>query len=137
MPTIQPPKEGEPDVAEQLTSGEIAGFGSFLMTHNIGVTLTAFALGITLGIGTAWLMFYNGVTTGALAAVFYDAGAVRPFAAGILPHGVVEIPAMLIGGAAGSCWLKGCGRQSRGRARRRWLKRARKRCSCWPASFRC
>ncbi len=103
MPTIQPPKEGEPDVpaSHQQTSGQTVGFAGFLMTHNIGATLMAFALGITLGIGTAWLIFYQGVGTGALAYAFYHAHATRAFATGILPHGVLEIPAMLIGGAAG------------------------------------
>lgn len=103
MPTIQPPKQGEPDVAveQQQTSGQVAGFAGLLMTHNIGATLMIFALGITLGLGTAWLLFYQGVGTGALAVAFYHAGATRAFATGILPHGVLEIPAMLIGGAAG------------------------------------
>jgi uncharacterized membrane protein SpoIIM required for sporulation len=107
MPTIQPPKEGEPDVAEQASVSQVTEFAGFLMTHNISVTLVAFALGITFGVVTAWLMFYNGVFTGALAAVFYDAGALRAFATGILPHGVLEIPAMLIGGAAGFVLARG------------------------------
>jgi len=101
MPTIQPPKPGEPDVDEQMTSSQFAEFASHLVTNNIGVSLTAFALGVTLGIGTAWFLFYNGVLMGALGAVFVDAGAWRAFATGILPHGVLEIPAILIGGAAG------------------------------------
>jgi uncharacterized membrane protein SpoIIM required for sporulation len=107
MPTIQPPKEGEPEVSEQLPSGLVAGFASFLMAHNISVTLVAFALGITLGIGTGWLMFYNGVMTGAIAAVFYEGSALRALATGILPHGVLEIPAMLIGGTAGFVLAQG------------------------------
>jgi uncharacterized membrane protein SpoIIM required for sporulation len=101
MATIQPPKPGEPDVSEQLPSGQVLGGMAMLMTHNTTVTFVAFALGLTLGIGTAWFMFYNGILLGALGAVFYDAGATRAFATGILPHGVLEIPAMLIGGAAG------------------------------------
>jgi uncharacterized membrane protein SpoIIM required for sporulation len=101
MPTIQPPREGEEDRTPTLSSGELAGFTSFLFTHNVGVSLVAFALGMTFGIGTAWLMFSNGVLTGALMAVFLEAGQLRAFATGILPHGVLEIPACLIGGAAG------------------------------------
>src|SRR5262249_19047722 len=96
MPMIQPGQDGP-----ALSTGDLAGFSSFLFTHNVGVTLTAFALGITLGLGTAWLMFYNGVMMGALGAVFYEADQMRAFATGILPHGVVEIPAALLGGAAG------------------------------------
>jgi uncharacterized membrane protein SpoIIM required for sporulation len=107
MPTIQPPKEGEEDRSPTLGTGELAGFSSFLFTHNVGVTLVAAAFGMTLGIGTAWLMFYNGVTTGALWAVFLEAGQSRAFATGILPHGVLEIPACLLGGAAGFVLAKG------------------------------
>ncbi len=96
MPTIQPGQEGP-----LMSTGELAQFSTFLFTNNVGVTLTAFALGITLGLGTAWLMFYNGVLMGALAAIFCEAGQLTAFATGILPHGVVEIPAALLGGAAG------------------------------------
>ena len=103
MPTIRP---DEPNGA-LLSSGQLAAFSSFLFTHNMTVTLVAFALGITLGIGTAWLMFYNGIMTGALGAVFVEAGQSLAFATGILPHGVLEIPAALIGGAAGFVLAQG------------------------------
>jgi uncharacterized membrane protein SpoIIM required for sporulation len=101
MPTIQPPKEGEADLQPALPPAQIAEFSSFLFTHNTTVTLVAFAVGIFFGVGSAWLMFYNGVTTGALMAVFWQAHQLTAFATGILPHGVIEIPAMLIGGSAG------------------------------------
>ena len=61
----------------------------------------AFALGITFGIGTAWLMWTTGVMLGTLGAVFIEAGQFRSYCTGILPHGVLEIPSCLIGGAAG------------------------------------
>jgi uncharacterized membrane protein SpoIIM required for sporulation len=99
FPTIQPGDEEER--APVIDTGHLAEFSAHLWANNVGVTLTAFALGITLGLGTAWLMFYNGVITGALWAVFWEAGQLRAFATGILPHGVVEIPAALLGGAAG------------------------------------
>jgi uncharacterized membrane protein SpoIIM required for sporulation len=53
------------------------------------------------------MMFYNGVLTGVLAAVFVEAGQLSAFATGILPHGVLEIPACLIGGAAGFVLAQG------------------------------
>jgi uncharacterized membrane protein SpoIIM required for sporulation len=96
MPTIQPGQEGP-----LMSTGELSAFSTFLFTNNVSVTLAAFALGITLGLGTAWMMFYNGVLMGALGAVFYEADQMTAFATGILPHGVVEIPAALLGGAAG------------------------------------
>jgi uncharacterized membrane protein SpoIIM required for sporulation len=107
MPTIQPPKEGEELHEEALSTGRLSEFSSFLFTHNTSVTLVAFAVGIFFGVGSAWLMFYNGITTGALAAVFFEAGQSKAFATGILPHGVIEIPAILIGGAAGMVLAEG------------------------------
>jgi uncharacterized membrane protein SpoIIM required for sporulation len=103
MPTIQPGEGGE----RLGTTGEFTAFSSFLFTHNITVTLVVFAMGMTLGVGTAWLLFVNGLGLGALGAVFWDAGAMREFATGILPHGVLEIPACLIGGAAGFVLAQG------------------------------
>jgi uncharacterized membrane protein SpoIIM required for sporulation len=102
MPMIQPGQEGH-----EHTTGELTAFSSFLFTHNLSVTLVAFALGITLGLGTAWLMFTTGVMMGALGAIFYEAGELRAYATGVLPHGVLEIPAVLIGGAAGFLLAQG------------------------------
>jgi uncharacterized membrane protein SpoIIM required for sporulation len=107
MPTIQPEQEGEAEAAPLQSSGELAAFSSHLFTNNVRVSLTAFALGITLGVGTAWLMFYNGILLGALAAVFLEAGQFMAFATGVLPHGVLEIPAAIIGGAAGFLLAQG------------------------------
>jgi uncharacterized membrane protein SpoIIM required for sporulation len=106
FPMIQP-GDGDEGQAPAIDTGHLAQFSSQLWTNNVSVTLTAFALGITLGLGTAWLMFYNGVITGALLAVFWEAGQLRAFATGILPHGAVEIPAALLGGAAGFVLAQG------------------------------
>ncbi len=98
----------EPNKPTSLQStGEFAAFSSFLFTHNLQVSLVAFALGILLGVPTVWLMFSNGVLLGALAAVFAEAGQGRAFATGVLPHGVLEIPAILIAGGAGLLLAQG------------------------------
>jgi uncharacterized membrane protein SpoIIM required for sporulation len=107
MRTIQPPKEGETEDRDVASTGQLAGFSSFLFTNNLGVSLAAFALGMTLGIGSAWMIFYNGVLFGALGAVFVEAGQLTAYATGVLPHGVIEIPAALIGGAAGFVLAEG------------------------------
>ncbi len=76
-------------------------FSSYLMTHNTKVSIFAMSLGITWGIGTLILLFYNGVILG---AVFFDyilAGETEFLLGWLLPHGVVEIPAILIAGQAG------------------------------------
>jgi uncharacterized membrane protein SpoIIM required for sporulation len=107
MAMIQPRGEGEEDPTPVQSTGEFAAFSSFLFTNNLQVSLVAFALGITLGIGTVWLMFSNGVLLGALGAVFVEAGQLRTFATGVLPHGVLELPAVLIAGAAGLLLAQG------------------------------
>jgi uncharacterized membrane protein SpoIIM required for sporulation len=107
MPVIQPRGEGEDDPTQRQSTGEFAAFSSQLFTNNLGVCLISFALGITLGIGTVWLLFHNGVLMGVIAAIFIEAGQFRTLATGILPHGVLEIPAILIGSAAGLVLAQG------------------------------
>ena len=78
-----------------------ATFAGQLMTHNIQVTILALAAGITWGAGTLVLLFYNGVILGAVAADYVGAGQSLFLAGWLLPHGTVEIPAILLGGQAG------------------------------------
>jgi uncharacterized membrane protein SpoIIM required for sporulation len=82
-------------------AGNKARFSGMLMTHNTKVTLTAMALGMSWGIGTLVLMFYNGVMLGAVAIDYVLAGQTTFLLGWLLPHGVIEIPAMLVGGQAG------------------------------------
>ena len=78
-----------------------ARFSGRLMTHNTQVTLTAMALGMSWGIGTLVLLFYNGVILGAVAMDYVLAGQTTFLVGWLLPHGAVEIPAILVGGQAG------------------------------------
>ena len=78
-----------------------AAFSAKLITHNIEVSLLAAALGVTFGIGTALLLFENGVLLGAVAVRYAQQGFGLFAAAWLLPHGVFEIPSMLIAGQAG------------------------------------
>ncbi len=76
-------------------------FSSSLMTHNTRVSIFAMSLGITWGIGTLILLFYNGVILGAVFLDYIRAGETEFLLGWLLPHGVVEIPAILIAGQAG------------------------------------
>lgn len=82
-------------------AGEKATFSAYLMTHNIRVSIFAFALGLTFGVGTIVLLFYNGVILGAVIADYLAAGEGVFLTAWLLPHGSVEIPAILLAGQAG------------------------------------
>jgi uncharacterized membrane protein SpoIIM required for sporulation len=61
----------------------------------------AFALGFAAGVPTAVLLFTNGLVLGAFLALFAGRGLLLPFLGWILPHGVPEIAAILLCGAAG------------------------------------
>ena len=96
--------------------GMQATFSAHLMQNNIRVSLLALALGITCGLGTIVLLFYNGVILGAVALDYVRAGETRFLMGWLLPHGVVEIPAMLMAGQAGLVLAAAVlGRGSRGR----------------------
>jgi uncharacterized membrane protein SpoIIM required for sporulation len=82
-------------------SGHKGTFSAQLMTNNIKVSLLTFALGATWGIGTTILLFYNGVILGAVAVDYVYGGQVQFLLGWLLPHGVIEIPAILIAGQAG------------------------------------
>ncbi len=81
--------------------GRKGSFASYLMTHNTRVTITTMAFGMTFGIGTIVLLFYNGVILGAVAFDYISSGYLTFLLGWLLPHGSVEIPAILIGGQAG------------------------------------
>jgi uncharacterized membrane protein SpoIIM required for sporulation len=81
--------------------GVKATFSGQLMTHNIQVTIMTLAAGITWGAGTLILLFYNGVILGAVSADYVGAGQTAFLAGWLLPHGSIEIPAILLGGQAG------------------------------------
>jgi uncharacterized membrane protein SpoIIM required for sporulation len=76
-------------------------FSATLITNNTKVSILALALGITWGIGTTILLFYNGVILGAIIIDYVRAGQSVFLMGWLLPHGVVEIPAILIAGQAG------------------------------------
>jgi len=82
-------------------SGVKATFSAFLMTHNTRVSLFTFAMGFTWGIGTVLLLFYNGIILGAVTLDFIHAGQAAFLFGWLLPHGVIEIPAIIVAGQAG------------------------------------
>lgn len=79
----------------------LVGFSTFVFTNNIRVTLTAFALGITYGIGTGWILIQNGVIFGALTGLAVGAGNGKIFVAAVVAHGILELSCIVVAGASG------------------------------------
>ncbi|MBL8780530.1 MAG: stage II sporulation protein M [Alphaproteobacteria bacterium] len=84
--------------------GDADGLGVFatsLFTHNAQIALFAFALGFAFCAPTALLLVYNGCSLGAMFAVFASRGLGVEFAGWIFIHGVTELLAVILAGAAG------------------------------------
>ncbi|MDH3681260.1 MAG: stage II sporulation protein M [Acidimicrobiia bacterium] len=87
---------------EAYYSSEPAGqFATEVLINNIQVSFLAFAAGVLLGIGSVFILVYNGANLGVALALFIVAGEQPKFWGLILPHGLLEISAVIIAGAAG------------------------------------
>ncbi|HEX6099778.1 MAG TPA: stage II sporulation protein M [Thermoanaerobaculia bacterium] len=76
-------------------------FGASLYTHNIKVAFLAFSLGaLTIVLGLV-ILFYNGVILGAVGTMYVLDDVSVFFFAWVGPHGALELPAIIFGGAAG------------------------------------
>jgi len=74
---------------------------SSIMTNNLSVSFATFALGITAGIGTVWMIVVNGMLIGVIGAATWQAGMALQLWSFVAPHGVLELPAIFIAGGAG------------------------------------
>ena len=85
----------------QSALGAGGGLSGFLMTNNIQVALMCFAFGISAGLGTFYVLSKNALMLGAALGLGAFHGKLLLMAAIVAPHGVVEISAVVIAGAAG------------------------------------
>lgn len=110
--------EGFQDRFRRVSSPELS---SLVTTNNIIVALNAFALGVTFGVGTAYVLIVNGSMVGGFAGACAHSGVGTDFWMIVLTHGALELSAIVIAGGAGlmvgyALWCPG------GRTRRRALR---------------
>ena len=91
----------EPVSDTGMTTAETAAFSSAVMTNNIQVTFLAFAAGIAFGLGTAFVVAYNGAVLGAVAGGAIANGNGIEFAEFVTAHGVIELSCIVVAAAAG------------------------------------
>ncbi len=94
-------KQEREGVSQVNTATDHGVFTTFLFSHNIRVSVLAFALGLSFGIGTAVMLFYNGAMLGSLAALYWSNGVFVFFVAWVGPHGSIELPCVMFAGTAG------------------------------------
>jgi uncharacterized membrane protein SpoIIM required for sporulation len=93
--------ESEEKSKGENVKSQSATFSAYLMRNNISVSIRSIAFGMTLGIGTLLLLFYNGIIMGGICTDYIIAGKGTFLAGWLLPHGSIEIPSILIAGQAG------------------------------------
>lgn len=85
---------------ERLNDANQIG-SSQIFTNNIRVTFYAFALGAILGLGTLYVLAFNGAMFGAVIALTYRAGFGNDLMSFVVGHGVIELSCIFIAGGAG------------------------------------
>ena len=85
----------------ELPVGERPALVSRLVTNNVRVAFTCFAGGIFLGVGALFILAFNGFAIGAAAGHFANAGLLGYLLDFIVGHGVLELFAIWVAGAAG------------------------------------
>jgi uncharacterized membrane protein SpoIIM required for sporulation len=76
------------------------GFAATVWTHNAFLTAVCIATGIT-GIGPVYFLVQNAVVVGAMGGMMAAAGRLDIFLQLIAPHGLLELTAVFMAGAAG------------------------------------
>lgn len=74
---------------------------SRILANNVQVAFNAFAAGATAGVLTCVVLVTNGLSIGAVLGLYESKGILSLIAAFIAPHGVLELFAICLAGAAG------------------------------------
>ncbi len=74
---------------------------SMIMTNNLSVCFIAFAGGIVFGLGPLYSMFFNGLLLGVIGVACQQHGMAVDLWSFVAPHGSLELPSIILAGAAG------------------------------------
>lgn len=81
--------------------GYLSTFAAYLFTHNVQVSILAFALGFALAVPTVLLILMNGCILGAMFQVYWSKGLGFELGGWLVIHGSTELFAISLAGAAG------------------------------------
>jgi uncharacterized membrane protein SpoIIM required for sporulation len=86
---------------EGREAGEGLMMAGFYVYNNVGIALRCFALGIFGGLGSAFYLVHNGLSTGATLGYVASRGAGLNVAIFIVGHGSLELGAIVLAGGSG------------------------------------
>jgi uncharacterized membrane protein SpoIIM required for sporulation len=82
-------------------AGLDAFMAGFYVQHNVGIALTCFATGLVAGIGSAFYLVFNGLSTGAIMGYVAAHGAGENIFTFVVGHSSLELGAIVLSGGAG------------------------------------
>ena len=91
----------EQDFTDYYTDNPNGVFAALVGTNNIQVGLLAFGAGILGGLPTLYVLAFNGLNIGVAGGIITAYGRPAVFWTSILPHGLLELAAIVTSGAAG------------------------------------
>ncbi|MDO8389391.1 MAG: stage II sporulation protein M [Actinomycetota bacterium] len=101
MPDAAAQQYIEQDFEDYYSNQPSQDFATQVFLNNIRVGFLAFAAGILLCVVTAALLAWNGANGGMAGGLFTHVGQADKFWGLILPHGMLELSAVVVAGAAG------------------------------------
>lgn len=87
-------------IADRDPSSDLAMFGYYIH-NNIGLGFRTFAGGVLLGVGSAFMLLFNGVFIGAVSGYLTAQGLIETFYTFIAGHGAFELTGIVLAGVAG------------------------------------
>ncbi|MBI3789428.1 MAG: stage II sporulation protein M [Gemmatimonadetes bacterium] len=73
----------------------------WIIANNVKVAIAAFALGVSAGVGTLWILVSNGISIGAVFGLYASKDILPLLMAFVAPHGVLELTAITLAGGGG------------------------------------
>ena len=83
------------------TSGDDWTMFGFYIMNNVGIAFRCFAAGLLLGVGSLFMVGYNGLLAGAVAGFLVTRGDSERFFSFVVTHSAFELTAIVLSGAAG------------------------------------
>jgi uncharacterized membrane protein SpoIIM required for sporulation len=96
LPTVE-----SPGGDRGLSADEKGAFSSAVLTNNIQVSFLALAAGIAVGLGTVFVLIYNGLVLGVVFGLTIENGQGAPLVEQVGSHGILELSCIVVAAAAG------------------------------------
>jgi uncharacterized membrane protein SpoIIM required for sporulation len=93
-------RPGNSRIGERGSDDDVAMFG-FYIWNNVSIAFRTFASGLIFGVGTLFVLVFNGVFLGLIATHLARIGSSSTFFPFVIGHGAFELTAIVLAGVAG------------------------------------